>query len=59
LPVLSLANEYAWGEFVIDDTDGVTYNITSLTPVPLPAAAWLMLSGLGGLGLVGRKRKVN
>jgi hypothetical protein len=29
---------------------------SSLTPVPLPAAAWLLLSGIGGLGAFLRRR---
>jgi len=33
------------------------YAIESVNPVPLPAAAWLLLAGIGGMGLVARRRK--
>lgn len=32
-------------------------NNVSITPVPLPSAAWLLISGIGGVGAVVRKRK--
>lgn len=48
---------------VINNTSGnwrfadVQINGTAITPVPLPASLWLMLSGLGGLGILFRPRR--
>jgi hypothetical protein len=49
-PSVALTGLYAG--VTVSSTSGVDY----LSPVPLPAAAWLLLSGLGGLVLMGRRR---
>jgi hypothetical protein len=37
---------------------GQVYRGVALAPVPLPATLWLLLGGMGGLGLIARKRKL-
>jgi hypothetical protein len=49
----AFATQYA-GIWSFDAATGtLTYSVSA---VPLPAAAWLLLSALGGLGAVGRRR---
>ena len=49
---------WTWGSDA--SADSFTLKIgetTTAPPVPLPAAAWLLLSGLAGLGVVGRRKR--
>jgi len=39
------------------DDFGTPVNITSIAAVPLPAALPLLLAGLAGLGVTGRRRR--
>lgn len=49
-----LARLYTIGTFSLSNTG--TLSFAPAAPVPLPAAAWLLLSGLAGLGVVGRRK---
>jgi hypothetical protein len=57
LPDFAAATNPSGAFFSYNDSaySSVVYSVSSLTPVPLPEAVWLMLSGLGGLGAIARK----
>ncbi len=48
------------GTWLLDANGKLTYDFPAdggSTPVPLPAGVWLLLSGLTGMGILGRRRK--
>jgi hypothetical protein len=64
LDILGVDGQTALNNFRINIGDAsaipsllVALNTDSVTPVPLPAAAWLFITGLGALGLISRRRK--
>jgi hypothetical protein len=52
-----LARLYTFGTFTLSATNGLTFTADA-APVPLPAAVWLLFSGLVGMVGVGRRRAV-
>jgi hypothetical protein len=42
---------------MVDDGEAARFDFSAnVQPIPLPAAAWLLMGGLGGLGLMSRRR---
>lgn len=47
---------YLAGAYTLSALGDLVFSPNATSEVPLPAAVWLLLSGLGGLGVVGRKK---
>lgn len=51
------ANATGDGFFYLSSSGDLTYNIPTVSAVPLPAAVWLLVSGLAGFGAISRRRR--
>jgi len=52
------ANSTGVGFWLLSASGDLTWNVPTggIAPVPVPAAVWLFMSGLAGLGAIGRRR---